>query len=53
MNLTTDLSEELGGPGFGLPPEGVSMVFPLLRKSTGVGTFRIGDLGFRIEINKA
>jgi hypothetical protein len=24
------------GPGFGLPPEGDSMVFPLLRQSTGV-----------------
>jgi hypothetical protein len=24
------------GPGFGLPPEGASMVFPFLRQSAGV-----------------
>ena len=28
------------------------MVFPVLRQSAGVITFRIGDLGFGIEMNK-
>ena len=28
------------------------MVFPLLRQSAGIITFRIGDLGFRIENTK-
>jgi hypothetical protein len=29
------------------------MLFPLLRQSAGVITFRIADLGFWIEINKS
>ena len=29
------------------------MLFPLLRQSAGVITFRIGDLGFWIAINKS
>ena len=29
------------------------MIFPLLRQSAGVITFRIADLGFQIEINKS
>jgi len=33
---TTDKESRPKGPGFNSPPEGASMVFPLLRQSAGV-----------------
>jgi hypothetical protein len=47
IDLVGDYKSKESGPkgaDFGLSPEGASMVFPLLRQSAGVITFRIADL---------